>query len=522
MGLMAIILSVIAFILLVPVTVYVIECLAALLPERSLKLDASSAGPKTVVLIPAHSESDDLAASLESLKANCEDDTILVVAPPGANGTVEIAKEAGVQWVVRKQVSTRSNADTLMFAVEHLSEAPPDVIVVIDADSRVSSETIQRIAAKAVSTERPIQADVVFPAPETPTPKAVGSTLSMIIRNQVRPTGLRKLGLPCQLAGTGMAFPYEVLRKAPRTGEHLTDDVLFGIELAKLGHAPASCARTEVTSVRPATEIAVRRQGQEPGPLAMMLLNGPTLVKEGFQRRSLRLIASGLDLLVPPVAMLVSMLLVVMAVALLDGILGGGFYAFRQLLYGLIAVGFATGVSWYAFARDVIPFEDLKALPSYFSAALTRVFPFLNRPRKPAAIDVGASEAEAADAEATGADADAEGPPAKAGADAPKNADAVEATATEAGSDPSADDSKTEPSADDSKTEPAAVEATSTDTDDKSDDEDPEKKTDGGVSLSALAEPATKVTEPGTDEGSAEPPQPTSGETNQNGVSRLS
>ena len=220
--------------------------------------------------------------------------------------------------------------------------------------------------------------------------------------------------------------------------------------------------------------------------------------------------------------MLVSMLLVVMAVALLDGILGGGFYAFRQLLYGLIGVGFATGVSWYAFARDVIPFEDLKALPSYFSAALTRVFPFLNRPRKPAAIDVGASEAEAADAEATGADADAEGPPAKAGADAPKNADAVEATATEAGSDPSADDSKTEPSADDSKTEPAAVEATSTDTDDKSDDEDPEKKTDGGVSLSALAEPTTKVTEPGTDEGSAEPPQPTSGETNQNGVSRLS
>ena len=35
-----------------------------------------------------------------------------------------------------------------------------------------------------------------------------------VVRNRVRPRGLRRLGQPCHLTGTGMAFPWEVLPPA--------------------------------------------------------------------------------------------------------------------------------------------------------------------------------------------------------------------------------------------------------------------------------------------------------------------
>ena len=41
------------------------------------------------------------------------------------------------------------------------------------------------------------------------------SALAFLVKNQVRPRGLARLGLPCLLTGTGMAFPWAVIRGAP-------------------------------------------------------------------------------------------------------------------------------------------------------------------------------------------------------------------------------------------------------------------------------------------------------------------
>ena len=53
--------------------------------------------------------------------------------------------------------------------------------------------------------------------PTEPEGLAVISALAILVKNRVRPLGLHALGLPCLLTGTGMAFPWQVIRKAPAT-----------------------------------------------------------------------------------------------------------------------------------------------------------------------------------------------------------------------------------------------------------------------------------------------------------------
>ena len=61
------------------------------------------------------------------------------------------------------------------------------------------------------------------------------------VKNWVRPLGLSSLGLPCQLMGTGMAFPWEVIADARLATGSLAEDLKLGLELAANGHPPVFC-----------------------------------------------------------------------------------------------------------------------------------------------------------------------------------------------------------------------------------------------------------------------------------------
>ena len=59
------------------------------------------------------------------------------------------------------------------------------------------------------------------------------------MKNWVRPLGLSNLNLPCQLMGTGMAFPWELIRSANLASGSIVEDTKLGLELAS-GRTPAS------------------------------------------------------------------------------------------------------------------------------------------------------------------------------------------------------------------------------------------------------------------------------------------
>src|SRR5690606_21575389 len=131
----------------------------------------------------------------------------------------------------------RGKGYAIEFGLNELAQDPPEVVVIVDADCRVEPGSIGLLAARARETGRPIQAEYLILPPHL-APRTAINALAFLIKNRVRPLGLHRLGLPCQVTGSGMAFPWDVIRRAPAMGSYLVEDMLMGIELARLGSAP--------------------------------------------------------------------------------------------------------------------------------------------------------------------------------------------------------------------------------------------------------------------------------------------
>ena len=95
----------------------------------------------------------------------------------------------------------------LDFGLKHLAANPPDIVIIIDADCRVSENAIETMAQACAATGRPVQVLDLMTAPEGSPINYRVAEFAWRVKNWVRPLGLSALGLPCQLMGTGMAFP---------------------------------------------------------------------------------------------------------------------------------------------------------------------------------------------------------------------------------------------------------------------------------------------------------------------------
>ena len=100
------------------------------------------------------------------------------------------------------------------------------------------------------------------------------------VKNWIRPLGLHALNLPCQLVGTGMAFPWEVIQSANLATEHLVEDLKLGLDLAAAGHPPLFCPAAIVKSTFPPTlkGAANQRERWEHGHMGLSFAKAPGLI----------------------------------------------------------------------------------------------------------------------------------------------------------------------------------------------------------------------------------------------------
>jgi cellulose synthase/poly-beta-1,6-N-acetylglucosamine synthase-like glycosyltransferase len=371
LGLLGALLALAAACLAVPAAVVLLECLAALVPGRARAVPPSPRRPRTAVLVPAHDEVAGIAATVRALRAELDPaDDLVVVADNCTDRTAELAREAGAQVVERHDPARRGKGFALVFGLERLEarpQGPPEVVVVVDADCRARPGSLARLAELAFVTDRPVQAEYLMaPAGEGAGP--VISALAFLVRNRVRPRGLARVGLPVHLTGTGMAFPFHVMRRAPATGSYLVEDLLMGLELALLGHPPLLAPpEVEVRSELPESAQAALKQRTrwEHGQLTTLWQQAPRMLAAGLARGRADLFALGLDLVVPPTALLVLMLVGLTALSALLALLGGPTLALAIAGGGLAAVGAAVLLAWAAFGRETIPFRYLLAVPLY-------------------------------------------------------------------------------------------------------------------------------------------------------------
>jgi cellulose synthase/poly-beta-1,6-N-acetylglucosamine synthase-like glycosyltransferase len=376
------ILLAIAIVLLMPVAVFCGECLAALLPGRRRLIDGSpiagrknsrpSMAPRAsvAVIIPAHNEECGLAETLATLTPQLDPtDRVLVVADNCNDATAAVARSLGATVVERHDAAHHGKGFALDYGIRALRQSPPDVVVMIDADCHVAPGAIHALVEQAMQTGRPAQACYLMERPATLHPKAYVSTLAFLVKNLVRPRGLFRLGLPCMLTGTGMAFPWPTIVKAHLASDNIVEDMQLGLDLAVQGAAPLFCGDAFVTGRLPSkTKIAYgQRTRWEHGHLQTILTQAPRLFRIGLARRQAQVVALAMDLAVPPLALLMLMLTGTLAIAIAAAFCGAGRLPAQLLAGGMAAVLICLVAAWTRFGRGIVPLSALLAAPIYMA-----------------------------------------------------------------------------------------------------------------------------------------------------------
>lgn len=354
---------VVAVLLSLPAVVLLVEVLSALkFTETNPATRAVTAHDKhtqrLAVIVPAHNESAGIVPTLEDIKPQLKPgDRLIVVADNCSDDTASVAASAGAEVIPRNDLTRIGKGYALGWAVNHVSTDPPDFVVFIDADCRIQSDGIEKLQAVCGELGRPVQACFLMKTAEGSPIDHSFSQFAFLLRNFVRPLGLRNLNCPVQLMGTGMMFPWGVIRSAPLASGHLVEDLKLGLDLAAAGKAPYFFPFVQVCSDFPVTAKGTDSQRQRwvQGHLGMILKTVPRLLFQAISRRNLDLLALTLDLLVPPLSLLGLLLVGTFVLTFLAAIFGLSFSAFAIASINLLMFAFAVLLAWLKFGRDILP-----------------------------------------------------------------------------------------------------------------------------------------------------------------------
>jgi cellulose synthase/poly-beta-1,6-N-acetylglucosamine synthase-like glycosyltransferase len=363
-------LAAIAILIAVPVFVFLVEVFAAVaLPRRHWSIPpAKSTYGNVAVLVPAHNEGVGLLPTLGDIKAQLRPtDRLFVVADNCTDDTGAVAAAAGADVISRHDLERTGKGYALAWGLRHLEANPPDIVIVIDADCRLADALIARLAAACAVTHRPVQALDLMIAPANSPINSRVAEFAWRVKNWVRPLGLRALGLPCQLMGTGMAFPWDVIRSTELASGLIVEDLKLGLDLAIAGNAPvflpSACVTSEFPSSLEGTQSQRRRWEQ--GHLGMILTMVPHLIVRGIRQTNLDLLILSLDLAVPPLSFLGMLVVAVTVVAALTRPLGFSSTAILVSTVSLMAFILGILLSWLKFGRDVLPANAILLIAPY-------------------------------------------------------------------------------------------------------------------------------------------------------------
>ena len=372
------VLLLLAALVAVPVCVLFVELAAAALrretPQNSETTARAEPGRAAfAVLMPAHDEAVGIAAAIEAVRVQLGPrDRLLVVADNCRDATAAIARAAGAEVTERNDALRRGKGYALDHGVRWLERSPPAVVVVVDADCIVAPGALALLAQRCVATTRPVQALYLMHAPPGSGLGLRVAAFAWVVKNKLRPIGGAALGWPCQLLGTGMAFPWALIVNAPLASGHLVEDMELGIALARAGAAPVFCPQAFVSSVFPsdAAGALAQRTRWEHGHLSVLASTGPRLLAQALMRRDGALVALSLDLMVPPLAALA----LALGAALMFGAAWWGLASdvrpFALAVFAFALFGAGVTMAWWRGGRHLVSLRELLALPLYVAAKI--------------------------------------------------------------------------------------------------------------------------------------------------------
>ncbi len=339
--------------------------------------------PDTVVLIPAHNEASVIEQTLRSLyhfaeikimviADNCDDETASVVQSLAD-------KHAKISLVERTDPQHRGKNFALDFGLRQLAQKPPEVVIFMDADCELEQGDLQAMASHCHRQQQVLQALYLMHGSESGIRQKI-AVFAWRVKNQVRALGSWWMGVPCQLMGSGMAFPWTIVRQLDlKANTSLVEDLVMGLELVKQGIYPVFHPQVCLSSSFPQQQTTEKTQRKrwEHGHIATIVNLLPRLFVQAIKRRDSQLFLLCLDVAIPPLALfsLLQLGLWMFAAVLwltsgMEGVLWISTFTISLLIFAVL-------FAWHHFAKDVLKWSDFIYIPIYILKKIPLYLAFL-------------------------------------------------------------------------------------------------------------------------------------------------
>ncbi|RRR77898.1 MAG: glycosyltransferase [Candidatus Viridilinea halotolerans] len=283
--------------------------LAALFAPRTTPLRHEAPTHRFVLLVPAHNEERLLPQLLQNLQELDYPQALYrvhVVADNCEDRTAELGRAGGAVVHERSDTTLRGKGYALEWLLERIwaSNEPHDAIVILDADSVVSSNFLRVMDARLARGERVIQGYYAVKQPEGAW--SVGlRAVALILLHYLRPQGRMVLGGSTGLKGNGMVFAAEVVRQH-RWSASLTEDIEYHMELILAGERATFAPDAVVLAEMPDSLRAAQSQNErwERGRMEMIRRFVPRLLVAALRRRSFLLCDAAIEQIIPPFSVL--------------------------------------------------------------------------------------------------------------------------------------------------------------------------------------------------------------------------
>lgn len=312
-SILSVVLVSLALIFAIPALVFVVQVMIGIRPDprrEGGKSEAPAAHrPPIAVIIPAHNESSAVGKTIETIRAQlAPHDRLIVVADNCSDDTAAQARSFGAEVLERFNTNLRGKGYALDHGWKHVSQdSSISLILCVDADCIVHPGSLNQLAHAVTKTGRPAQSMyLIFNEPGTTSVRQRISEFAYIVNSHTRPLGFHRLGLPCQLVGSGMMFPRVCLETTSLASGHLVEDMQLGLTLASKRLAPVFCPEAYVTSTFPTDKASqeTQRTRWEHGKLSILTQTLPPLAWKGIKQGNVNLLAMILDAAVPPLTLL--------------------------------------------------------------------------------------------------------------------------------------------------------------------------------------------------------------------------
>lgn len=372
----------------VPTLVFCIQIASAwFLVQRGVRSDRPAGEgdvPATVILVPAHNEERVIANTLNALKGLSPRMVVLVIADNCSDQTARIARESGVQVVERTSDTLRGKGYALQHGLDHIRSAPPEVVIVLDADCTTTAADMHRLSHWCSSLSEPVQGIYLMHAPEG---GAVGSKVAAfawLVKTFVRPNGWRIWGNTSQLMGSGFAMPWKIAGTLDLASGHIVEDMKLTLDLASQWHAPRFVTDVNVASTFPSADRAqaTQRKRWEHGHLSMVMKDVPCAIYRAARDGNRQLLSVALDLWVPPLSLLVMLLGTLSMLSVYQVVFQVPTIASMATLGLMASLILAVALAWFQWGRSVLSLWELAAIPVFMLRKLSVYATFFLRREK--------------------------------------------------------------------------------------------------------------------------------------------